>query len=103
MDLEGISALLTPSGWALLESLPAYEERDAVALGERLRKEGHPPALVAAALTQARLRAAARAKFGPFADGMLFTPAGLEQATRLPVAARHAQRFSSAGVERVAD
>ncbi len=42
-------------------------------------------------------------KFGPFADGMLFTPAGLEQATRLPVAARHAQRFSAAGVERVAD
>src|ERR671928_981573 len=34
---------------------------------------------------------------------MLFTPAGLEQATRLQVAARHAQRFASAGVERVAD
>ncbi len=103
MDLEGISALLTPQGWALLESLPAYEEADAMALGERLRREGHPPPLVAAALTQARLRSQARAKFGPFADGMLFTPAGLEQATRLQVAARHAQRFFSAGVERVAD
>jgi hypothetical protein len=34
---------------------------------------------------------------------MLFTPTGLEQATRLQVAARHAQRFASAGVERVAD
>ena len=103
MDLEGISALLTEQGWALLESLPPYEETEAMALGERLRAAGNPPALVAAALTQSRLRAAAGAKFGPFAAGMLFTPTGLEQATRLPVAARHAQRFASAGVERVAD
>ena len=103
MDLEAIAALLTPEGWALLESLPAYTEDDALTLGERLRSEGHPSALVAAALTQARLRARARAKFGPFAASMLFTPEGLEQATRLPVAARHAQRFSSAGVTRVAD
>jgi hypothetical protein len=103
VDLEGLSALLTEHGWALLESLPPYEEAESLALGERLRAAGHPPALVAAALTQARLRAAAREKFGPFAAGMLFTPTGLEQATRLSVAARHAQRFSSAGVRRVAD
>jgi hypothetical protein len=103
VDLEGISALLTEQGWALLESLPPYEEAEAMTLGERLRAAGHPPALVAAALTQSRLRGAARAKFGPFAAGMLFTPTGLEQATRLQVAARHAQRFASAGVERVAD
>jgi hypothetical protein len=103
VDLEGISALLTEQGWALLESLPPYDEAEAMALGERLRAAGHPPALVAAALTQSRLRTAARAKFGPFATGMLFTPTGLEQATRLQVAARHAQRFASAGVERVAD
>jgi THUMP domain-like len=98
-----MSALLTEQGWALLETLPPYEESESLALGERLRAAGHPPPLVAAALTQARLRVAAREKFGPFAAGMLFTPAGLEQATRLSVAARHAQRFSSAGVERVAD
>ena len=103
MDLEGISALLTEQGWALLESLPPDDEAEAMTLGERLRAAGHPPALVAAALTQSRLRAAAREKFGPFAAGMLFTPTGLEQATRLQVAARHAQRFASAGVERVAD
>jgi hypothetical protein len=103
VDLEGISTLLTRDGWALLESLPPYDEATVMALGERLRREGHSPALVAAALTQSRLRAAAGAKFGPFAAGMLFTPTGLEQATRLPVAARHAQRFAAAGVERVAD
>jgi hypothetical protein len=54
-------------------------------------------------MTQGRLRERARAKFGDFAEGMLFTPEGLEQATRLTVAALHAERFRSAGVERVAD
>ncbi len=103
MDSDGISALLTEQGWALLESLPPYDEHLALALGEQLRRDGHPPDLVAAALTQSRLRAGARAKFGAFADGMLFTPTGLEQATRFAVAARHAQRFVAAGVERVAD
>jgi len=103
VDLEAIGALLTPEGWALLESLPPYAEDDAISLGEKLRAQGHPPHLVAAALTQSRLRARARGKFGPFAAGMLFTPEGLEQATRLSVAARHAQRFTSAGVNRVAD
>ncbi|MBT0767897.1 SAM-dependent methyltransferase [Kineosporia sp. J2-2] len=103
MDLTGIATLLTSDGWALLESLPTYDESTAMTLGEQLRRDGHPSDLVAAALTQSRLRAAARAKFGPFAEGMLFTPTGLEQATRLPVAARHAQRFAAAGVQRVGD
>jgi hypothetical protein len=103
VDLEGISALLTEQGWALLESLPPYDESRSLVLGEELRAAGHPAALVAAALTQARLRAAAQLKFGPFAANMLFTPAGLEQATRLSIAARHARRFVSAGVQRVAD
>jgi hypothetical protein len=103
MDSEGLAALMTPQGWQLLETLPEYDEATAMRLGERLRDEGLDPALVAAALTQSRLRARARAKFGPFAAGMLFTADGLEQATRLEVAARHAQRFTAAGVERVAD
>jgi hypothetical protein len=103
VDLDGLSALLTPAGWALLEALPPYREDAAMGLAERLRGDGLDPALVAAALTQSRLRARAHAKFGPFADGMLFTADGLEQATRLEVAARHAQRFAAAGVERVAD
>src|SRR3954467_11364394 len=74
-----------------------------MALGEKLRAAGHPPVLVAAALTQSRLRAAARDKFGPFAAGMLFTPPRLEQATRLRLPARHGQRFAPAGGQRVAD
>jgi hypothetical protein len=96
-------ALLTPQGWALLESLPPYDEHHVLALGEQLRAQGHDAGLVAAALTQSRLRARAHDKLGPFADGMLLTPDGLEQATRLAVAAHHARRYVGAGVERVAD
>src|ERR671921_1314339 len=103
VDLAGMRSLLTPEGWALLEALPPYDERAAFGLGERLRAEGHDPALVAAALTQARLRARGRDKLGPFADAMLFTPDGLEQATRLSVAAHHARRFVGAGCRRVLD
>jgi hypothetical protein len=68
-----------------------------------LRRAGQSPGLVAAVLSQSKLRAKAAAKFGPFAAQMLFTEAGLEQATRLRVAAVHAGRFRSAGLTRIAD
>ena len=103
MDPETLSLLLSPSGWALLGALPPYDERLALPLAERLQREGLDPRLVAGALTQSRLRAAGRAKFADFADGMLFTPAGLEQATRLTVGARHARRYQDAGCTLVAD
>ncbi len=103
MDPDALSRLLSPDGWALLGALPPYDERMAMALSERLRREGFDAELVAAALTQSRLRAKARAKFDDFADGMLFTGPGLEQATRLSVAARHAQRYQVAGCTKVAD
>lgn len=103
VDERALSLLLSPDGWALLGALPAYDERLAMVLSDRLRKEGVDPDLVAAALTQSRLRAKGREKFGDFADGMLFTPAGLEQATRLTVGARHARRYTAAGCTRVAD
>src|SRR4051812_13832032 len=103
VELAGMRSLLTPQGWALLERLPPYEQSRAFALGERLRAEGHDPGLVSAALTQSRLRARGRDKLGPFADAMLFTPDGLEQATRLSVAAHHARRFLAAGCTRVVD
>ena len=92
-----------PTGWALLSALPPYDESRTMALSARLREEGLDPVLVAAALTQSRLRAKAVAKFGDFAGGMLFTAAGLEQATRLKVAAHHARRYRDAGSTRVAD
>lgn len=103
MDASALSKLLSPEGWALLGVLPPYHPDAAMAISERLRSEGFDTDLVAAALTQSRLRAKAHEKFGDFADGMLFTPEGLEQATRLTVAAHHAQRYRRAGTERVAD
>ena len=103
MDAAGLTRLLSPQGWALLGALPPYDESRPLAISERLRNDGLDPVLVAAALTQSRLRAKAHDKLGAFADGMLFTPTGLEQATRLEVAARHAQRYVAAGVTHVAD
>lgn len=103
MATDAISPLLTPAGWELLSSLGPYRETDSLKLNESLRKAGHSPELVAAALTQARLRTKAGAKFGEFAQQMLFTPAGLEQATRLSIAALHAQRFTTAGITSVVD
>jgi hypothetical protein len=99
-----LTALLTPQGLQLLDALPPIETADDVARTvSRLRKDGHSPDLVSAVVTQSRLRRRAEAKFGPFAARMLFTRAGLEQATRLGIAARHAVRFRDAGLNRVAD
>lgn len=100
---EDVAPLLRPEGWALLEALPPYDADATLALGSRLREAGTAPEVVAAALTQSRLRSAARSKVGAFADGMLFTAEGLEQATRLPVAARHADRLRRSGATRVVD
>lgn len=95
--------LLTAEGARLLAALPPYDRAIANRLNLRLREEGYDPELIAAALTQSRLRQAATAKLGPFAERMLFTEDGLQQATRLAVAARHAQRFRNAGCEKVVD
>lgn len=104
MELAELHALLTSDGLRLIDSLGAVDSTDDVAAAvSRLRAAGISPELVSAAVGQARLRTRARAKFGDFADRMLFTSAGLEQATRLEIAARHAGRFRSAGFARVAD
>src|SRR6478736_6336709 len=102
--MSELQALLTPVGLELLDALGSVESTDEVARAvSRLRAVGHSPELVSAVVGQALLRAKAGAKFGPFAARMLFTRAGLEQATRLGVAARHAQRIRQSGFTRVAD
>ena len=104
MDRAELVELLSPEGLRLLDSLPAWDSKaDIVRVVAELRRQGHPPGLVATVLSQSKLRGRARAKFGEFASRMLFTEAGLEQATRLKVAALHAGRFARAGVEHVAD
>ncbi|MCU1551184.1 MAG: SAM-dependent methyltransferase [Glaciihabitans sp.] len=104
METSELVELLSPEGLRLLDSLPRYETTDDVVRSvAELRKAGHSPGLVAAVLSQSKLRAKAASKFGPFAERMLFTEAGLEQATRLQVAARHAGRYQAAGLTWIAD
>jgi len=87
-----------------LESIaPLDTKTDLVKVVSKLRKDGHDPDLIATVLTQVKLRRQAKAKFGEFADGMLFSQDGLEQASRLQVAAIHAGRFRQAGITKVAD
>ncbi|GAB3284943.1 class I SAM-dependent methyltransferase [Microbacterium lacusdiani] len=104
MDSAELDALLTREGLALLDALGDVDSADDVARTvSRLRAAGHSPELVSAVVGQARLRQRATAKFGEFADRMLFTRAGLEQATRMSVSVHHARRMRQAGIERVAD
>jgi THUMP domain-containing protein len=103
VDLAALALLVDGEGWDLLASLPAYDPGTELALQTRLRDAGYAPELVSAALLQSQLRARARDKFGPFADGMLFTIDGLEQATRFPVAAWHASRYLRAEIRLVHD
>ncbi|WP_029211380.1 class I SAM-dependent methyltransferase [Arsenicicoccus bolidensis] len=103
MDLATTRALTSPEGLALLRGLPVYDEARSLATSSALRREGHSPELVAAVLTQSRLRQRGRAKLGDAVDRLLLTPDGLEQATRPVVARQHAERLAAAGVRTVHD
>ncbi|MFJ8231670.1 SAM-dependent methyltransferase [Streptomyces sp. NPDC094448] len=100
---EPLAGLLSPEGRALLDELRDYDPARELALATRLRRD-HPADRVSAALGQARLRQRAVAKFGA-ADAyrMFFTPNGVEQATRAPVAAHRAARLAALGVRSTAD
>ncbi|GAA1954902.1 THUMP-like domain-containing protein [Microbacterium aquimaris] len=104
MDSSELTALLTADGLRMLADMPSVRSSDDVARQvSDLRAAGHSPDLVSALVGQARLRAKAETKFGDLAHRMLFTRAGLEQATRLSIASLHAGRFRDAGATRVAD
>ena len=96
--------LLTAEALRLLDEVGEIDSKaDVLAIITKLRKAGHPALLVTEVITQARLRTRAKAKFGDFASSMLFTEAGLEQATRLQVAAVHAERLKLGGYKKIAD
>src|SRR5260221_11750713 len=95
------SLLMSKEGRELLDRLAGEDvsASRALALSVSLRQE-YPAELVAAALTQQALRESGRAKFS-LASQMLFTRAGLEQASSELTARHAAARF--AGSRLVAD
>src|SRR5690349_10523290 len=75
VDLAALDWLRSPTGAAVLAELATagpIDDAAALRLGTRLRRD-HPVELCAAALTQARLRERAVAKFGAAAGRMWFT------------------------------
>lgn len=105
MDLDAFRWLLADEGQALLHrAMKVYDGQrpHALAASTQLRRD-HRAEHVAAAMTQVELRHRARAKFGDLADSMYFTPDGLEQSTRLRVAAHRAARVAAAAPASVLD
>lgn len=102
--MSEILRLLNPDSLRLLSSLtPISAKDDVLGTVTSLRKQGLDAELVAQLVTQLRLRFRAKSKFGEFATQMLFTEVGLEQASRLAVAAHHADRFLKHGITSVTD
>jgi len=95
--------LAGPQGRATLDWLATCDLSDAQTLPllDAVRHD-LPPDLAAAALTLARLRARAAAKFSR-AEAMFFTADALEQASSETVSAWRARRFAENGYARIAD
>ena len=103
MTPDDLRFLLSPAGQSALEALadapltPDTHLATAAALRQHLS-----PERAAAVLETALLRQRAARKFSR-AGRMLFTRAGLEQATAEPMAAHRARRYAAAGAQRIAD
>ncbi|MCR6032426.1 SAM-dependent methyltransferase [Nocardioides sp. zg-579] len=102
MDLDAFRWLLTEPGQALLARAGELAGSDPLAAQTALRREASAEH-AAAALTQARLRVRAEAKFGDLAARMYFTADGLEQATRLAVATHRAARLQAYAARTLVD
>ena len=106
VDLDIASWLASPSGAAAVAAAQAQWQTsaDSLAASSRLRRElpDLDSAQVAAALSQAELRALAAARYG-ITGSPLLTREGLEQATRPEVADRRARVLAAAGITHVID
>ncbi|QWW19211.1 SAM-dependent methyltransferase [Schaalia sp. 19OD2882] len=103
---SALAPLFSSPGWELLQAWEKRPERrstNPLALADALRSTGLAPQVASAVSAQLALRDAAEAKFGPLARRMFFTRDTLEQASRLAVAVRHAQRLRRAGTTFLAD
>jgi hypothetical protein len=97
--------LVTDSAQELLSELSSRREAGASddELNRFVRGTVSDVARAAALLSQLDLRAKAEKKFGSLASSLLFTPAGLEQASRLETARSRAARFQTCGIAHVED
>jgi SAM-dependent methyltransferase len=103
-DVEALCRLRTAEGAAAVARAAEMQASrvDLLTGVARLRAEVGPE-LAGPAWELARLRARARADFGPDADRLLLTADTLEQAGRPPLAARRAARLLAGGDGAVAD
>lgn len=101
----GWGYLLTDDAQSLMSELGTLLEQGTTVdeIRNDLRRRGYPADRVAAVLTQLTLREHASTKFGAAASGMLFTRAGLEQASTRHLSRIHAERFAEAGITHVWD
>lgn len=97
--------LVSDEGQALLTELATESDArlSSLEIVSQLRARSLSPELVSALLSQVKLQRRAQRKFGSLATHMLFTEAGLEQATRSEVAQTHAQRFAASNIQHVVD
>ncbi len=106
VDLATASWLASPAGSQAIAAAEALwaTSPDSLTAGSRLRRDlpDLDSAQVAAALSQAELRALAAARYG-ITGSPLLTREGLEQATRPEVADRRARLLSDAGITHVID
>lgn len=107
MDEVALAYLRSGPGQELLaavsERYDGSNEHDALVASAALNGRVEDPALLAAALTQVRLRRRARQKFGADAEQMYFTADGLEQATTRLVADHRAARVATVAPGQVHD
>jgi SAM-dependent methyltransferase len=103
LDSRAFRFLSSPDGQAILAWLASADlsETNTLNLLSRLR-HSLPTEIAGAALTLARLRVRATAKFSR-AGAMYFTPDALEQASGEIVSAWRARRFAQHGFARLAD
>lgn len=97
--------LLDATGQTLLQQIKEMQTagKSPAQQQQALRRECSNTALIAAALRQVELQHKAHKKFGDLAAKLLFTPAGLEQASRAEVAQLHASRMRAFERQQVLD
>jgi hypothetical protein len=86
-----------------VELMQKLAKNNELSLITEYRKAGVDQELLRFAINQAALKQRGIQKFGELAADLLFTEAGLEQATRMEVASWHARKFAAAGITSITD